>query len=52
MRPSTGISADGPANLYGAVVAAASANSKGRGVMLALTKTKDWQKIQEYFQKY
>lgn len=36
MRPSTGISADGPANLYGAVVAAASANSKGRGVMCAM----------------
>lgn len=36
MRPSTGISADGPANLYGAVAAAASANSKGRGVMCCM----------------
>ena len=36
MRPSTGISADGPANLYGAVAAAASPNSKGRGVMCCM----------------
>ena len=36
MRPSTGISADGPANLYGAVAAAASANSKGRGVLCCM----------------
>ncbi len=36
MRPSTGISADGPANLYASVAAAASANSKGRGVMCCM----------------
>lgn len=36
MRPSTGISADGPANLYGAVAAAASPNSKGRGVICCM----------------
>lgn len=36
MRPSTGISADGPANLYGAVAAAASPKSKGRGVMCCM----------------
>lgn len=36
MRPSTGISADGPANLYAAVAAAASPNSKGYGVMCCM----------------
>lgn len=36
MRPSTGLSADGPANLYAAVTAAASSNSKGRGVMCCM----------------
>lgn len=36
MRPSTGISADGPANLYGAVATAASPDSKGRGVMCCM----------------
>lgn len=36
MRSSTAISADGPANLYNAVAAAASANSKGRGVMCCM----------------
>lgn len=36
MRPSTGISADGPANLYGAVATAASGNAKGRGVLCCM----------------
>ncbi len=36
MRPSTGISADGPANLYASVAAAASIHSKGRGVMCCM----------------
>lgn len=36
MRPSTAISADGPLNLYNAVVAAANAKSKGKGVMLCM----------------
>jgi len=36
MRPSTGISADGPGNLYAGVVAAASPNSKGKGVMCCM----------------
>lgn len=36
MRPSTAISADGPANLYAGVVAAASPESKGRGVMCCM----------------
>ncbi len=36
MRPSTAISADGPGNLYAGVVAAASSNSKGRGVMCCM----------------
>lgn len=36
MRPSTGISADGPANLYGAVATAASAKSKGHGVLCCM----------------
>lgn len=36
MRPSTAISADGPANLYNAVVTAASPESKNRGVMVCM----------------
>jgi L-asparaginase/glutamin-(asparagin-)ase len=36
MRPSTAISADGPANLYNAVALAASPEAHGRGVMVAL----------------
>ena len=36
MRPSTGISADGPGNLYAGVAAAASPNSKGRGVLVCM----------------
>lgn len=36
MRPSTGLSADGPANLYGAVVAATSPESRGRGAMVMM----------------
>lgn len=36
MRPSTAISADGPLNLYNAVVAAAAAASKGKGVMIGM----------------
>lgn len=36
MRPSTAISADGPANLYAAVAAAASPEAKGHGVMCCM----------------
>ncbi len=36
MRPSTAISADGPANLYNAVVTAASPASKNRGVLVCM----------------
>ena len=36
MRPSTAISADGPANLYNAVVTAASPSSNDRGVLVCL----------------
>ena len=36
MRSSTAISADGPGNLYAGVAAAASPNSKGRGVMCCM----------------
>ena len=36
IRPSTGISADGPSNLYAGVAAAASPNSKGRGVLVCM----------------
>ena len=36
MRPSTAISADGPANLYNAVVVASSPESKNRGVMVCM----------------
>lgn len=36
MRPSTAMSADGPLNLYNAVVTAASPSSVGRGVMIVM----------------
>ena len=36
MRPSTAISADGPANLYNAVVTAASPSSMNRGVLVCM----------------
>lgn len=36
MRPSTAISADGPVNLYNAVVVAASAASRNRGVLVCM----------------
>ncbi len=36
MRPSTAISADGPANLYNGIVTAASENSKGHGVLVCM----------------
>ncbi|MCM1377021.1 MAG: L-asparaginase 2 [Clostridium sp.] len=36
MRPSTALSADGPLNLYNAVVTAASADSRGKGVLVAM----------------
>lgn len=36
MRPSTAISADGPMNLYKAVVAATSPEAKGKGVMVMM----------------
>jgi L-asparaginase len=36
MRPSTAISADGPANLFDAVSVAASAEARGRGVMIVM----------------
>lgn len=36
MRPSTAISADGPLNLYNAVVVAADKASKGKGVLVAM----------------
>ncbi|NSL85643.1 type II asparaginase [Chitinophaga solisilvae] len=38
MRPATAMSADGPKNLYDAVVVAASPNSKGKGVMVAFSE--------------
>jgi L-asparaginase type II len=36
MRPSTAISADGPANLYNSVLLAASPDAAGRGVLVAM----------------
>lgn len=39
MRPSTTMSADGPMNLYNAVVTASDPASKGRGVMVAMNDT-------------
>jgi L-asparaginase len=39
MRPSTAMSADGPLNLYNAVVTASDPASKGRGVMVAMNDT-------------
>ncbi len=36
MLPSTALGADGPRNLYNAVVAAAAAESKGKGVLVAM----------------
>lgn len=39
MRPSTAISADGPANLYASVRVAASSEAAGRGVLVVLNDT-------------
>ncbi|HIF9272265.1 TPA: L-asparaginase 2 [Photobacterium damselae] len=39
MRPSTAMSADGPVNLYNAVVAATDEDSKGRGVLVTMNDT-------------
>ncbi|PQJ89420.1 L-asparaginase 2 [Aliivibrio sifiae] len=39
MRPSTAMSADGPVNLYNAVVAATDKDSSGRGVLVAMNDT-------------
>ena len=39
MRPGTALSADGPLNLYEAVEVAASAQSRGRGVMVVMNET-------------
>lgn len=36
MRPSTSLSADGPLNLYNAVVTAAASSSKGQGVLVVM----------------
>lgn len=36
MRPSTAMSADGPLNLYNAVVTAAARESRGKGVVIAM----------------
>ncbi|PWT73074.1 MAG: L-asparaginase 2 [Bacteroidetes bacterium] len=38
MRPATGISADGPKNLYDAVTVAASPKSKGKGVLIVFNE--------------
>jgi L-asparaginase len=39
MRPSTAVSADGPANLYAGVKVAASSEAKGRGTLIVLNDT-------------
>lgn len=39
MRPATAISADGPLNLYNAVVLAADTQSRGQGVLVTLNET-------------
>lgn len=39
MRPSTGISADGPLNLYNAVAVASDKNAQNRGVMVVMNDT-------------
>lgn len=39
MRPSTAMSADGPVNLYNAVVTATDEDSQGRGVLVAMNDT-------------
>jgi L-asparaginase len=39
MRPATGISADGPMNLYNAVAVASDPKAKGRGVMVVINDT-------------
>ncbi|MCC6427010.1 MAG: type II asparaginase [Phycisphaerales bacterium] len=39
MRPSTAISADGPANLYAGVQVASSKEARGRGVLIVLNNT-------------
>src|SRR3954454_24834437 len=39
MRPATGISADGPKNLYDAVAVAASSSSKGKGVLVCFNES-------------
>src|SRR3982751_5502225 len=39
MRPATGISADGPKNLYDAVTVAANPSSRGRGVLVCFNES-------------
>ena len=47
MRPATALSADGPANLYQAILAAASTQLKGHGILLVMNGTviPGWQAI-------